>query len=167
MACHIVPKDSYLRQIDEADGNLTDIDDTDRRLIALLAANARTPVARLASRLGLARTTVQARLDRLERSGTIAGYTLRLSPDVTRGQIRATVLVHITPAAQASVLAQLRGLTAVETVHTTSGRFDLCCQLRTPSTLDLDAALDRIGEIDGVQAMESLIHLSTRIDRAT
>ena len=144
---------------------MTDLDETDRGLIAHLSRNARLPVAQLAAKMGFARTTVQARLDRLERTGVIDGYTLRLSPDISRSQIRATVLIHITPSALNLVLAQLRRLTAVETVHTTSGRFDLCCLLRTPTTLDLDTTLDKIGEIDGVQAMESLIHLSTRLDR--
>lgn len=145
---------------------MIELDETDRRLLALLGANARTPVAKLGTKLGLARTTVQARLDRLERNGVIAGYTVKLSEDVRAGQIRATVLIHITPAAQSAVLRQLERLPAVERVHTTSGRFDLACQLRTQSTLALDETLDRIGEIDGVLAMESLIHLSTRIDRA-
>ncbi len=145
---------------------MIELDEIDRRLLALLGANARTPVAKLGTKLGLARTTVQARLDRLERNSVIAGYTVKLSEDARAGQIRATVLIHITPAAQSAVLRQLERLPAVEKVHTTSGRFDLACQLRTQSTLALDEALDRIGEIDGVLAMESLIHLSTRIDRA-
>ncbi|PWG74280.1 AsnC family transcriptional regulator, partial [Enterococcus hirae] len=54
------------------------MDDTDKRLLAALAANARASVTDLARRLGLARTTVQTRLDRLESSGAIAGYTVRL-----------------------------------------------------------------------------------------
>ncbi|MFT6531691.1 MAG: DNA-binding Lrp family transcriptional regulator [Limimaricola cinnabarinus] len=139
-------------------------DPTDARLIALLSENARAPVAHLAQRLGLARSTVQARLDRLERSGVIAGYTLRLSPQA-RGGICATVLVQMTPARQAAVLAGLKRLPEVETVHTTSGRFDLACRLRADTTEALDAALDRIGALDGVKATEALIHLSTRIDR--
>ncbi|MGA1181410.1 MAG: Lrp/AsnC family transcriptional regulator [Marivivens sp.] len=145
---------------------MIELDETDRRLLALLGANARAPVAKIGTKLGLARTTVQARLDRLERNGIIAGYTVKLSEDARAGQIRATVLIHITPAAQSAVLRQLERLPAVERVHTTSGRFDLACQLRTQSTLALDETLDRIGEIEGVLAMESLIHLSTRIDRA-
>jgi len=98
---------------------MTELDAIDRALIDHLTRDARLPVARLASRMKLARTTVQARLDRLERSGVIAGYTVRLSPEVTRGEIRATVLLHFTPAAQGSVLAQLGKLRTVETAHTT------------------------------------------------
>ena len=94
----------------------------------------------------------------------IAGYTLRLSPQA-RGGICATVLVQMTPARQAAVLAGLKRLPEVETVHPTSGRFDLACRLRADTTEALDAALDRIGALDGVKATEALIHLSTRIDR--
>ncbi|PHP28978.1 AsnC family transcriptional regulator [Limimaricola cinnabarinus] len=143
-------------------GDMTDA--TDARLIALLTENARAPVAQLAQKLGLARSTVQARLDRLERAGVIAGYTLRLS-DRARGGICATVLVQMVPARQAMVLAGLRRIAEVETVHTTSGRFDLACRLRAGTTEALDDALDRIGALDGVKATEALIHLSTRIDR--
>lgn len=146
--------------------NMTDLDTTDRQILSLLGSNARMPVAKLAAQLKLARTTVQARLDRLERSGTIAGYTLRLSDDAQAGMIRATVLIKIKPSAQTAVLTHLRHLPAVEKVYTTSGRFDLTCQLRTSSTLELDETLDRIGAIAGVESSESLIHLSTRIDRA-
>ena len=53
--------------------------DTDLKLVALLRANAREPTASLARKLGLARSTVQERIARLEREGTIKGYTVRLS----------------------------------------------------------------------------------------
>ncbi len=145
---------------------MTEPDATDRAILSLLAGNARMPVARLAQRLGLARTTVQARLDRLERSGVIAGYALRLSDAARAQSIHATVLIQMQPARQAAVLTQLRALPEIELAHTTSGRFDMACRLRASSTSDLDRVLDRIGEIDGVNAMETLVHLSTRIDRA-
>ncbi|RYG89689.1 Lrp/AsnC family transcriptional regulator [Loktanella sp. IMCC34160] len=144
---------------------MTEPDEIDRQLLALLGANARLPVAKIATKLGIARTTAQARLDRLERAGVIAGYTVKLTEAAERNMIRATVLIHMRPTAQAAVLRELGRLAAVERVHTTSGRFDLACQLRTESTMALDEALDRIGAIDGVEVMESLIHLSTRIDR--
>lgn len=144
---------------------MPDIDDTDRQLLALLSTHARMPVAQLATKLGLARTTTQARLDRLERNGVIAGYTLKLSDTMQRGLIRATVLIQITPSAQNNVLMQLRKLAQVEKAHITSGRFDLACQLRTTSMAELDETLDKFAEIDGVNAIETLIHLSTRIDR--
>ncbi len=141
------------------------MDTLDRNLLAELAKDARLPVATLARRLDVARSTVQARLERLERSGVIAGYTVKLGEAARQGRIRATVLLTIEPHAQAQVLARLRARAEVERIHTTSGRFDLLVQVAAHSTAALDDVLDVIGETAGVRASESLIHLSTKIDR--
>lgn len=109
------------------------LDETDRGLIALLEENARMPVAAMARRMGLARTTVQARLDRLEQSGAIQGYAVRLS-DGLRQPLRATVLISIEPRSGPTVLARLKSLPEVRQVHTTSGRFDLIVTLEAATT---------------------------------
>lgn len=140
------------------------LDETDTQLLALLSENARAPVATLARKLGLARTTVQARIDRLETSGAIAGYTLRLG-DAARPRLRATALLSIELRSGPTVLDRLKSLPAVESVHTCSGRFDLIVQLAADSTSELDDTLDNIGEAKGVKSSESLIHLSTKLDR--
>lgn len=139
-------------------------DEIDRALIALLQENARLPVATLARRLGLARTTVQARLERLENAGIITGYSVRLSQSA-RPALRATALVSIEPRSGPAVLARLKSLPQVRRVHTTSGRFDLIVTLEAETTEALDETLDRIGEAKGVRGSESLIHLSTKLDR--
>lgn len=139
-------------------------DETDAQLLTLLRQNARLPVAGLARRLGVARTTVQARIERLERSGRISGYTLR-EPASARAPLTATVLIQIEPRAGPAVLARLDGLPGVSVVHTTSGRFDLLAQISAQTTEELDTTIDRIGEARGVLSSESLIHLATKIDR--
>ena len=140
------------------------IDEIDRQMLTLLRENARFSVADLARRLNLARTTVQARIERLERGGVIAGYTLKPGAAL-RPPLRATALLTFEPRTGPQVLDRLRALSAVEVVHTTSGRFDLLVQLVADTTEELDGTLDRIGEIKGVRSSESLIHLSTKIDR--
>lgn len=139
-------------------------DETDRALLALLTEDARAPVAKLARKLGLARTTVQARLERLESSGVIQGYTVQLS-DRARAPLRATVLLSIEPRATAQVLARLKSLTGLTAIHTTSGRFDFLVEMEAQTTEDLDVLLDKIIEAKGVLDSESLIHLSTKLDR--
>lgn len=143
-----------------------DMDDMDRTILGLLSADARMSVATLARRLKVARSTVQARLERLEASGIIAGYTLKLGEAARAARIRATILLTIEPRAQAAILSRLKSVPEVEVAHTTSGRFDLLLQVAAPSTAALDEVLDRIGLLTGVKSSESLIHLSTRIDRA-
>jgi len=142
------------------------MDDLDRSILSLLGADARMSVATLARRLKVARSTIQARLERLETSGIIAGYTVKLGEAARQGRIRATVLLTIEPRAQAAVLGRLKAIAEVERIHTTSGRVDLLLQVAAPSTTVLDGVLDQVGEIPGVKSSESLIHLSTKIDRA-
>ncbi len=142
------------------------MDETDRALLTQLSADARVSVATLARRLKLARSTIQARIERLEGTGVIAGYTVKLGDQARQGRIRATVLLSIEPRAQPQVLSRLRALPEVERIHTLSGRFDLQVQVAAQTTTALDSVLDAIGEAPGVRSSESLIHLSTKLDRA-
>ena len=142
------------------------MDDLDERILAALAADSSTSTSRLGRRFGVARSTVQARIERLERTGVIAGYTIKLgeAPEIRR--IRATVLCQVEPRATAGVLQRLKAMPEVEIVHTTTGRVDMIVQLAATTTQELDEAIDRMEAITGLRDTESLIHLSTRLDRA-
>ena len=142
------------------------MDDLDRSILTLLGADARMSVATLARRLKVARSTIQARLERLETGGIIAGYTLKLGEAARQGRLRASVLLTIEPRSQAAILTRLKAIGEVERVFTTSGRFDLLLQIAASNTQVLDQVLDQIGAMTGVKSSESLIHLSTRLDRA-
>ena len=71
------------------------MDDIDRQLIALLRSNARASVASLAKALGVSRGTVQNRMARLQATGAIVGYTVRLKPDVEEHRIRALMTIDM------------------------------------------------------------------------
>ena len=85
------------------------MDTLDRALIAALSADSSTSTTELARSLDVARSTIQARIERLERTGVIAGYTIRLGEPVERRRIRATVLLQIEPRSTASVLSRPAG----------------------------------------------------------
>ena len=142
------------------------MDELDRNIIGLLGADARMSVATLARRMKVARSTVQARLERLETTGVIAGYTLKLGEAARQGRLRASVLLTIEPRAQAAIITRLKAIREIEKVFTTSGRYDLLLQVAAPSTQVLDQVLDQIGALTGVVSSESLIHLTTKFDRA-
>ena len=142
------------------------MDDLDRNILAQLGADARVSIATLARKLNVARSTIQARLERLEVTGIIAGYTVKLGEAGRQGRIRATVLLTVEPRSQPNILTRLRSFPAVESIHTTSGRVDLLVQVAAQSTALLDDVLDSIGAITGVKSSESLIHLATKMDRA-
>ncbi|WHA40446.1 Lrp/AsnC family transcriptional regulator [Agrobacterium larrymoorei] len=141
------------------------ITEKDRAMLSLLGDNARMPVAELARKLGLSRTTVQARIERLEAEGVISGYGLRLSESYLSGLVRAHVLITIAPKALAAVTASLSAIKEVTTLHSVSGSFDLIAILAAPSISDLDGLIDKIGALDGVERTLSSIILSTRISR--
>lgn len=137
----------------------------DLELLALLSENARAPVAVLARKLGLSRTTVQARIERLEREGVIAGYGVKLSDAYQSGLIRAHVLITIAPKALPAVSAELAAIREVTALHSVNGSFDLIAILSSPSIAELDRLIDRIGQLAGVERTLSSIILSTRISR--
>ncbi len=142
------------------------LDDLDRRLLALLQADARCPAADLARRLGVARTTVLARQARLQKQGVILGYTVRLAHDEAGGHgVEAYVGISVSPRAGAGVTARLATLPELRQLSSVSGEFDYLALLRAESTARLDAVLDEIGSFDGVIRTTTHVVLARRIDR--
>jgi DNA-binding Lrp family transcriptional regulator len=137
------------------------MDDTDRRLIALLRHDARATIASLAEALGVSRGTVQNRMARLEAGGTIVGYTVRLRPEVEEHRIRALMTIAVEGNCNEAVLAALRGDPAVVGLHTTNGRWDIVADLRSDSLATFDQVLRRIGQVEGVARTETSLLLST------
>lgn len=137
------------------------MDDLDRRLIGLLRDNARTSVASLAAALKVARGTVQNRLAKLEREGTIAGYTVRLRPQVDEHRIVALTTIAVEGNRTESVLRTLRGDPAIVTLHTTNGRWDLVAEIRADSLAAFDQVLSRIRRVDGISGTETSLLLAT------
>ena len=142
-------------------------DDLDRQLLSLLQANARESTAHLARRLGVARTTVLARIARLEREGVIVGYTARLAADQADRSVQAWVGVVTDPKQARAVVQRLARLPELRQLSSVSGEFDYLALLRAESTTRLDALLDEIGEIEGVVRTTSSVVLAVRIDRGT
>ena len=143
----------------------TALDPTDRALLALLRADARAPTAELARKLGLSRTTVQSRMERLQRQRVISGFTISVPDELEAHLVRAHVLITLAPRRSAAIEQALRGIAEVRVLHSVSGPFDLIAIVAAASIGELDALIDRIGALDGVERTTSAIVLSTRIQR--
>jgi DNA-binding Lrp family transcriptional regulator len=141
------------------------LDATDRRLIALLQDNARESVTELARKLKLGRSTVHERLAKLERNGAILGYAPILARKLGAHGSRAIVMLSLVQRMQPAVMDRLRLLPEVLTCHTVSGDFDLALMVEAPQMDDLDAVLDEIINLPGVERCRSSIIMTTNFDR--
>jgi len=146
-------------------GSATALDATDRALLALLRDDARASTTELARKLKLSRTTVQSRMERLQRQRVIAGFTITVPDELEAELVRAHVLITLAPKRSGAIETALRKIAEVRVLHSVSGPFDLIAIVAAASIGELDALIDRIGGLDGVERTTSAIVLSTRIQR--
>lgn len=137
----------------------------DLALLKLLQENAREPVSSLARKLGVSRTAVQERINRLVRDGVIEGFTVRIGSEWSEGRITAIVSLVVDPKHTADVIRALEKMPAITSLWTVSGRSDLVAMARAGSTAEIDLVLDEVGSQRGVTRTESSIVLSTKFDR--
>lgn len=140
-------------------------DEVDRALVALLQANARESAANLARKLGVARTTVLARLARLERDKVLVGYTAVLGQDMHDASLQAYVGISVQPRAGRAVEQRLSRMPELRQLCTVAGEFDYIALIRADSAARLDALLDEIGGVEGVSRTTTSVVLARRIDR--
>jgi DNA-binding Lrp family transcriptional regulator len=137
------------------------MDPLDRQLLALLRVDARTSVADLAKKLDVSRGTARSRITRLEESGLIVGYTVRLREDTQPDVIRAWMSVAVEGDKTRDVVRILLGEPAVASLHDTNGRWDLLAEVRASSIAELSEVLERVRKIKGIETTETSIHLQT------
>ena len=133
------------------------LDDTDRRLIQLLRADARLPAATLAKHLGVSRGTVQNRIERLRSAGVLLGFTVRLRGDVAPAAVRAITTVEVRSADTKAVIAALKRMPDIGQIHSTNGRWDLVIEINAASLEGLDRMLAEI------RAQRAITHSETSI----
>lgn len=133
------------------------------RLLRELDAAPRVGVLELSRRLGVARATVQARLDRLVRRGVIASFAPTLSAEALGYRVTAFVTLEMRQGNTAKVLEHLRGIPQVLEVHTTTGQGDMLCRLVARSNTDLQDVLDRLSECPEILRTSTAIALSNPI----
>jgi DNA-binding Lrp family transcriptional regulator len=138
------------------------LDKTNSDLVAALRRNARASLSELAADLGVSRTTVRTRLERLQQNGDILGFSVVLRGDAALDPVRAMMMIEIEGRGLDRVTRRLQGMAAVRAIHTTNGRWDLIVELGTNTLEQLDACLVDVRQLDGVQRSETNLILTTR-----
>ena len=141
------------------------MDGIDERLISALRENGRASTAELARLVGRSRTSVQSRIERLEREGVIVGYGARLAPEHDLGAVRAHVMIKVGPKEARGVIAALQAVPQVRVLHSVSGDVDLIAIAAAASVAEMDDVIDRIGVLEGVERTTSSVILSTKFER--
>lgn len=141
------------------------MDPIDEQLISALRENGRATTADLARLVGRSRTSVQSRIERLEKQGVIVGYGVRLAPEHDMGAVRAHVMIKVGPKEVRAVTAALHAIAQVRVLHSVSGDVDLIAVAAAASVAEMDQVIDGIGALDGVERTTSSIIMSTKFER--
>jgi len=140
------------------------IDGLDARLIGLLADEPRVGVLEASRRLGVARGTVQARLDRLHSRGVITGYGPDVDPVALGHVVTAFVTLEIRQAGgHDPVASRLAAIAEVLEAHTITGPGDMLCRVVARTNADLQRVIDAIVEVAGVVRTSTVIVLDTPV----
>ena len=138
---------------------------TDQDLLKLLQENSRRTVSDIARKMGLSRATVQHKMERLERTGVIQGYTIKINPILERQNVSAYVMISVVPKKNNTIVRQLFSIPQMEMLCTISGQYDMIAKITESTTQTLDQILDQIANLDGVEKTLSHIVLSRKVDR--
>ncbi|WP_428925446.1 Lrp/AsnC family transcriptional regulator [Marinibacterium sp. SX1] len=139
------------------------MDETDERILAALRRNARMSLSDMSQALGLSRTTLRSRIERMERDGQILGYSVVVKQDMAGDPVRGLMMLGIEGRGTDRILRQLQGMAEIRAVHSTNGRWDLIAEIGTDTLEGFDSVLGRIRRLDGVSTSEtSLLLRSSR-----
>lgn len=138
------------------------MDDLDNRIIAALRHDARMPLSDLAVMLKTSRTTLRARMAKLQERGDIVGFTVLTRADVMRDPVRGLMMIGIEGRGAERISRQLCGFSEVRAVHSTNGRWDVIVEIGAETLEAFDAVLTRIRRLDGIVASETNLLLKTR-----
>ncbi len=140
------------------------MDDLDRTLIDLFAAEPRIGVLEASRRLGVARGTVQARLDKLERSGVVTGWGPELSPEALGFPVMAFLTLEISQGAGHEVVAEhLARIPEVLEAYTITGSGDMWCRVVSRSNSDLQRVIDTVVGFAGINRTSTVMALATQV----
>ena len=145
-----------------------ELDDADRRILSLLVQDAKLPYSEIARQLHVSGGTIHGRMTRLEELGVVRGATLDLDLARVGFGIQAFLGIFLLKSSYCdAVIAQLREIPEVISLHFTTGSYNLFARLACRDTQHLRNVLhDLVQQIEGVERTETLISLEEVFSRA-
>ncbi len=141
------------------------LDELDNKLLAALHRDARASLSELSEILGVTRTTVRSRLQRLKQSGEIVGFTVVTRKGVSESPVRGLMMLEIEGRGTERIMSRIAAMQQVRAVHSTNGNWDLIAEIGAETLAELDGILFQIRRMEGIKSSETNLLLSTRKGR--
>ena len=135
----------------------------DNQIIALLKRNARILVTQMARELGVSRVTIDAHIKKMETSGVISGYTVKLGTEEFRHKVSGWILISVQANKEEHAIEQMIGMPEITRLHTTNGKWDLAAEIQVATLEHFDAVISKLRQIDGIPETDTSLLLSSRI----
>lgn len=139
------------------------IDELDARLLLTIAELPRAGVMELARRLGVARGTVQARLDKLQSKGVVTGFGPDIDVQALGYEVLAYTTIEIAQGRLEDVVAHLRGIPEVLEAQATTGSGDLHCRVVAHTNAHLQDVLNQVLAAPGIGRTSTVIATTDQI----
>lgn len=137
--------------------------DTEFLIIQILKKNARLPINSIAEQLGVSRLTVQRKIKKMEESGQILGYTVRLEKEKFKHKVKGWMTINASANKEEKAIKKMMQIPEVTSLYTTNGKWDLAAEITANSLEDFDRAVSKLRAIDGIETTETNLLLSSRI----
>ena len=135
----------------------------DNQIIALLKRNARILVTQMARELGVSRVTIDAHIKKMETSGVISGYTVKLGTEEFRHKVSGWILISVQANKEEHAIEQMIGMPEITRLHNTNGKWDLAAEIQVATLEHFDAVISKLRRIDGITETDTSLLLSSRI----
>jgi len=137
------------------------ITEKDEALLSILRCNARASVSDIARATGVSRTAIQNRLTKLENNGVIKAYSIVLGSEYSNQLISANVSLKVTPNLRKTICIALRKIHQISHIYSVSGEYDLLVTIQAQTLEKLNAILNTVCLLEGVERTNSSIILDT------
>ena len=137
--------------------------DLDNQIIALLKRNARMLVTQMARELSVSRVTIDAHIKKMETSGVISGYTVKLGTEEFRHKVSGWILISVQANKEEYAIEKMIGTPEITRLHTTNGKWNLAAEIQVPTLEHFDAVISKLRQIDGITETDTSLLLSSRI----
>ena len=142
---------------------LIDLSELEHHIIQLLKKNARLPISSIAATVGASRLTVQKKIKKLEKTGHITGYTVKLKTDAFRHKVKGWMTINSAANKEEAAIKSIVQITEVSALYTTNGKWDLAAEITASNLEEFDRAVSKLRSIPGIEHTETNLLLSSRI----